>query len=98
MCGGIFIGGQSDLQVWDCIGSLPCQQEGVAERGLSGKERGVEPGGRLEIWDSLLGLIDIEQAGAAQELQIAGSGPALDQLDEKSARSREVAAAVKGPR
>ena len=69
----------------------------MAERSLGRKERRVESGGRLEIRDSLLGLIEMEQTGAAQELQIARNGPALDELSEQCERGRVIAAAVKRP-
>ena len=70
----------------------------MAERSLGGNERRVEPGGGLEIRDGLFGLIEIEQAGAAKEVQIARIGAGLDELGEKRERGRVVAAAVKRPR
>src|SRR5207245_7508878 len=42
--GGVFIGGQSRLQMRDGIRGFPGQEYGVAERGVRGKERGVAPG------------------------------------------------------
>ena len=97
MYGGVFIGGQSRLQMRNRIRGFPGQEQGVAERGAGGKERRVEPGCRLEIGDGLLRLIEMEQAGTAQELQIARIRSGLGELGEKRESRRLITAAVKRP-
>src|SRR5690242_21381822 len=82
----------------DRVRRPPGQEQSVAERGLSGEKRRVERGSDLQMRDGFLGLIEIEKACAAQELQIARAGFVLDELGEERESARKVAAAEERPR
>src|SRR5690349_19019659 len=81
----------------DGICSSSGQEQGVPERGLGGEERRIERGRGLQMRDGFLGLIEIEETGAAQKLQVARVGFVLNKLAQESARAREIATAEERP-
>ena len=98
MCAGIFIFGESKLQVRDSQGWPGGLQVCLPQCGLSWEKFVIEPDRGFKWSDRFLRLIETQQDRTIQEIQLSGVALLLQQFGQNGRCRAEVARTKEGPR